>query len=178
MRPLSLHVSTLDNNEYTFFTYSFADLVSSDAPLTTDDNFEKYPLSPHAWLHRRYPDLPVTNLNHVSISLSSPGATFLTTMPDSPFVLLKSKARHQPYQGSIFCHLLSCFTCSQWSTVGQQPRFRRFMLTFMFVCHCAQSRYENHRGQRCFVLLSIKRITSTRRFLPGRTFELFSHKRP
>jgi hypothetical protein len=72
MRSLSLHVSALNDDEYTLFTSSFADLVASDASLTTDDHFEKHTVSvreARAWLRGRYPDLPVADLDQVNISL-------------------------------------------------------------------------------------------------------------
>ena len=69
MRSLSLHVSALNDDEYTLFTSSFADLVASDASLTTDDHFEKHTVSfreARAWLRGRYPDLLVADLDQVN----------------------------------------------------------------------------------------------------------------
>ena len=83
MRSLSLHVSALNDDEYSLFTSSFADLVASDPPLTTDDDFDKHTVSvreARAWLRGRYPDLSVTDLDQVTVSLSLSSATFLTTM--------------------------------------------------------------------------------------------------
>jgi len=49
MHSLSLHVSTLNDDEYTLFTSSFADLLVS--LLTTDDDFEKHTVcSPNSCL--------------------------------------------------------------------------------------------------------------------------------
>ena len=82
MRSLFLHVSALNDDEYTLFTSSFADIV---APPKTDDDFEKLTISireARAWLRGRYHDLPVTDLDQVRISLSPPPClpdTFLTT---------------------------------------------------------------------------------------------------
>jgi hypothetical protein len=75
MRSLFLHVSALNDDEYTLFASSFLDLVAPDASLTADDDFEKHTVSireARAWLRGRYPDLPVTDLDQVRISLSSP----------------------------------------------------------------------------------------------------------
>lgn len=72
MRSLSLHVSALNDDEYTLFTSSFADLVASDASLATDDHLEKHTVSvreARAWLRGRYPDLLVADLDQVNISL-------------------------------------------------------------------------------------------------------------
>jgi hypothetical protein len=83
MRSLSLHVSALNDDEYSLFTSSFADLVASDSPLTTDDDFDKHTVSvrvARAWLRGRYPDLSVSDLDQVTTSLSPSSATFLTTM--------------------------------------------------------------------------------------------------
>ncbi|KAI0290722.1 hypothetical protein BC826DRAFT_1025903 [Russula brevipes] len=68
MRSLFLHVSALNDDEYTLFTSSFLDIVASDAPLTADDDFEKHTVSireARAWLRGRYPDLPVTDLDQI-----------------------------------------------------------------------------------------------------------------
>jgi len=73
MRSLFLHVSALNDDEYTLFTSSFADLVAPDPPLKSDDDFEKLTVSireARAWLRGRYPDLPVSDLDQVRISLS------------------------------------------------------------------------------------------------------------
>jgi hypothetical protein len=73
MRSLFLHVSALNDDEYTLFTSSFADLVASDPPLKPDDDFEKLTVSireARAWLRGRYPDLPVSDLDQVRLSLS------------------------------------------------------------------------------------------------------------
>ena len=83
MRSLFLHVSALNDDEYTLFTSSFADLVAPDPPLKADDDFEKLAVSireARAWLRGRYPDLPVSDLDQVCISLSlALPNTFLTT---------------------------------------------------------------------------------------------------
>ena len=73
MRSLFLHVSALNDDEYTLFTSSFADLVAPDLPPNIDDDFEKLTVSireARAWLRGRYPDLPVIDLDQVRISLS------------------------------------------------------------------------------------------------------------
>ena len=80
---LSLHVSALNNDEYSLFTSSFVDLVASDSPLTTDDDFDKHTVSvrvARAWLRGRYPDLSVSDLDQVTTSLSPSSPTSLTTM--------------------------------------------------------------------------------------------------
>jgi hypothetical protein len=82
MRSLFLHVSALNDDEYTLFTSSFADLVASDPPLKSDDDFEKLTVSireARAWLRGRYPDLSVSDLDQVRFSLSPPPNSFLTT---------------------------------------------------------------------------------------------------
>jgi hypothetical protein len=68
MRSLFLHVSALNDDEYTLFTSSFADLVATDPPLKPDNDFEKITVSIHearAWLRGRYPDLPMSDLNQI-----------------------------------------------------------------------------------------------------------------
>jgi hypothetical protein len=85
MRSLFLHVSALNDDEYTLFTYSFADIVAPDLQPKIDDDFENPTVSiseARAWLRGRYPDLPVTDLEQVCISLLPPPClpdTFLTT---------------------------------------------------------------------------------------------------
>jgi hypothetical protein len=74
MRSLFLHVSALNDDEYTLFTSSFADLIASDLPLATDDDFEKLTVSireARAWLRGRYADLPITDLDAVRSPISS-----------------------------------------------------------------------------------------------------------
>jgi hypothetical protein len=85
MRSLFLHVSALNDDEYTLFTSSFTDIVAPDLSPKIDDDFEKLTVSireARAWLRGRYPDLPVTDLDQVRISVSPPPClpdTFLTT---------------------------------------------------------------------------------------------------
>lgn len=77
MRSLFLHVSALNDDEYTLFTSSFADLVAPDPPLKSDDDFEKLAVSireARAWLRGRYPDLPVSDLDQIlRLFPTSPG---------------------------------------------------------------------------------------------------------
>jgi len=73
MRSLYLHVSALNEDEYSLFTSSFTDLLASDTPLTTDADFEKQRVSireARAWLRGRYADLPVSDLDQVRIPFS------------------------------------------------------------------------------------------------------------
>lgn len=70
MRSLYLHVSALNDDEYSLFTSCFTDLLASDTPLTTDADFEKQKVSireARAWLRGRYVDLPVADLDQVRI---------------------------------------------------------------------------------------------------------------
>jgi hypothetical protein len=72
------HLSALNDDEYTLFTSSFADLIASDLPFPTDDDLEKQSVSlreARAWLRGRYADLPVTDLDAVRTYLSSPATT-------------------------------------------------------------------------------------------------------
>jgi hypothetical protein len=78
MRALSLHVSALNDDEYTLFTSSFADLIASDLSFPADDDFDKQSVSlreARAWLRGRYADLPVTDLDAVRTQFSSPVTT-------------------------------------------------------------------------------------------------------
>lgn len=133
MRSLSLHVSALNDDEYTLFTSSFADLVASDVPFTNDEEFEKQTVSvreARAWLRGRYPDLPMTDLDQVRISLSAPRCQlpYHGDLDPTP-VLPKSRSRHRSHQRAVFCHPSSCLACSWWSRVRQKPRFQtRFVL--------------------------------------------------
>jgi hypothetical protein len=80
MRSLFLHVSALNDDEYTLFTSSFADLVAPDPPLKSDNDLEKLTVSireARAWLRGRYPDL--SDLDQVRVPLSPPPDSFLTT---------------------------------------------------------------------------------------------------
>ena len=82
-------MSALNSDEYTLFTSSFAKLIASDAPPTTDDELEKHTASICMAGTPRYSDLSPTDLNRVScILLLAPGTSFLTTMP--PVLLLFS----------------------------------------------------------------------------------------
>lgn len=75
MRSLSLHVSALNDDEYTLFTSSFADLIASDLSPTSDDDFEKQTVSlreARAWLRGRYSDLPVADLDAVRTPILVP----------------------------------------------------------------------------------------------------------
>ncbi|KAF8260143.1 hypothetical protein EI94DRAFT_928884 [Lactarius quietus] len=68
MRSLYLHVSALNDDEYSLFTSSFTDLLASDPPLTSDADFEKQKVSireARAWLRGRYADLPVSDLDQI-----------------------------------------------------------------------------------------------------------------
>ena len=73
MRSLYLHVSALNDDEYSLFTSSFTDLLAFDIPLTNDADFEKQKVSireARAWLRGRYADLPVSDLDQVRILYS------------------------------------------------------------------------------------------------------------
>ena len=101
MRSLFLHVSALNDDEYTLFTSSFADLVASDPPLKSDDDFEKLTVSireARAWLRGRYPDLPVSDLDQVRIFLSlAPIQLFTHPLElDPALVPHKSRTRRDP----------------------------------------------------------------------------------
>ncbi len=81
MRSLFLHVSALNDDEYTLFSSSLADLLAPDPPPNTDDDFTKLTVSireTRAWLRGRYPDLAVSDLDQVRISISPQPNTFLT----------------------------------------------------------------------------------------------------
>jgi hypothetical protein len=76
MRSLYLHVSALNDDEYTLFSSSFTDLLAPDTPLTTDADFEKQKVSireARAWLRGRYVDLPASDLDQVRILFSCRG---------------------------------------------------------------------------------------------------------
>ncbi|KAI9462750.1 hypothetical protein F5148DRAFT_1212416 [Russula earlei] len=76
MRSLFIHISALNDDEYTLFTTSFADLVASDVPPTTDDDFEKHTVSireARAWLRGRYADLHISDLDDI-LRLFSPSS--------------------------------------------------------------------------------------------------------
>jgi hypothetical protein len=124
MRSLFLHVSALNDDEYTLFTSSFADLVAPDPPLQADDDFEKLAVSireARAWLRGRYPDLPVSDLDQVCISLSRLHFSHHLELDLAP-VPHKSRTRRDPYQGPVLCHPSSCLTCPRRSRVRQKPR--------------------------------------------------------
>ncbi|THH15000.1 hypothetical protein EW146_g5416, partial [Bondarzewia mesenterica] len=68
MRPLSLHVSALNDTEYSLFTSCLADLAAQDSPSNGDIHYEKLAVTPRevrAWLRGRYPDLPLHELDAV-----------------------------------------------------------------------------------------------------------------
>ncbi|TFY71108.1 hypothetical protein EVG20_g1882 [Dentipellis fragilis] len=68
MRPLVLHASALNDDEYELFTSSITDLVAPDPPPADDEHFEKVTISireARAWLRGRYPDLPVADLDEI-----------------------------------------------------------------------------------------------------------------
>ena len=97
------------NDEYTLFTSSFANLIASDAPPTTDDGFEKPTASICMAGTWRYSDLSVTDLNQVSIEYLTFGPRYQFSYHDAfgpAPVLLKSCARHQPYRGGQFFAIL------------------------------------------------------------------------
>jgi len=118
MRSLSLHVSALNEDEYFLFTSSFTDLLASDVPLTTDADFEKQTVfirEARAWLRGRYPDLPVSDLDQVRISVSSTlTCQFLnTTLLDITAFCPKPRARPHSQPGAVFCCPTPCPPCSR-----------------------------------------------------------------
>lgn len=69
MRPLSLHVSALNDDEYATFTSSLEDLAAPDAASPGEIHYEKLSVTSRearAWLRGRYPDLPLNDLDAVS----------------------------------------------------------------------------------------------------------------
>ncbi|KAH9955826.1 hypothetical protein BC827DRAFT_1234953 [Russula dissimulans] len=96
MRTLFIHVSALNDDEYTLFTSSFADLVASDIPLTTDDDFEKHTVTireARAWLRGRYSDLPVADLDQ-TLLLFSPSLGQDTTINRGQFFAILRLVLH------------------------------------------------------------------------------------
>ncbi|TFY77657.1 hypothetical protein EWM64_g6357 [Hericium alpestre] len=72
MRPLTLHASALNDDEYQLFTSSITDLLAPDAPPRDDAQFEKVSISireARAWLRGRYADLNVVDLDEVRTSV-------------------------------------------------------------------------------------------------------------
>jgi hypothetical protein len=76
MRPLTLHASALNDDEYNLYTSSILDLALngsnySDHSHTRDDTFyEQISVSvreTRAWLRGRYPDIQVSTIDAVRI---------------------------------------------------------------------------------------------------------------
>jgi hypothetical protein len=72
MRPLTLHASALNDEEYDLYTSSILDLALYDSNQSTgarDDAFyEQITVSvreTRAWLRGRYPTVPVTRIDAV-----------------------------------------------------------------------------------------------------------------
>lgn len=91
-RPLTLHVSALNDAEYTTYTASIHDIVETDAAHTPDyDKLAVGVREARAWLRGRYPALASSTLDSVRPCLSdlirlssrrrSSGCSLLTSDP-------------------------------------------------------------------------------------------------
>jgi hypothetical protein len=70
MRPLTLHVSALDDLEYNLYTTSLNDLVVSPDPSTVHDDAHYEAMSVgvrevRAWIRGRYPILQAADIDKV-----------------------------------------------------------------------------------------------------------------
>jgi hypothetical protein len=68
-RPLALHVSALNDEEYTLFTDSFRDLLADDTP-SAGIQYDAQSVSlreARAWLRGRYADIPLAALDEVGV---------------------------------------------------------------------------------------------------------------
>lgn len=65
MRPLTLHASALNDDEYALFTSSLADLVAPDPAPTEHEKPLISTREVRAWLRGRYAELPLSELDAV-----------------------------------------------------------------------------------------------------------------
>jgi hypothetical protein len=70
MRPLTLHVSALNDAEYQFYTSSLNDLLDPEPKTVKDDAYYDRAVvgvrEARAWLRGRYRDLNVNDIDTVS----------------------------------------------------------------------------------------------------------------
>ena len=78
MRQLSLHVSALNDLEYTAYTEALHDLISGDQPLSDDyENASVSAREVRAWLRGRYASIPLSDVDAVRTSLYSEALPFI-----------------------------------------------------------------------------------------------------
>lgn len=65
MRPLTLHASALNDDEYAHFTSSLAELVAPDPAPTEHEKPLISTREVRAWLRGRYAELPLSELDAV-----------------------------------------------------------------------------------------------------------------
>ncbi|KAI0309851.1 hypothetical protein OF83DRAFT_1157242 [Amylostereum chailletii] len=90
-RPLALHVSALNDEEYAFFTSSLADILAPDTFDLEDVHYEKLSVSireARAWLRGRYQDLSVSDLDQI-LRLFTPTASDNALTGNQFFALLR-----------------------------------------------------------------------------------------
>lgn len=81
MRQLSLHVSALNDLEYTAYTEALHDLTADDRPVPDDyENVSVGAREVRAWLRGRYPSMPLSDVDAVC-SPSTPRTSPCFTYP-------------------------------------------------------------------------------------------------
>jgi hypothetical protein len=115
MRPLTLHVSALSDAEYTFYTSAISDLAVASGDDSQHNNAYYENLSvgvreARAWLRGRFSDLPVSDIDVVSLTSWLTGIT----------------------------RVAQCLACLGLETISSEPGPHRFVIGRTVFC-CTQA---------------------------------------
>lgn len=88
MRQLSLHVSALNDLEYTAYTEALHDLIADDQPLSDDyENVSVSAREVRAWLRGRYASMPLSDVDAVRSFFMLRSSSSRQTPSDSQTIL-------------------------------------------------------------------------------------------
>ena len=115
MRQLSLHVSALNDLEYSAYTEALHDLIADDQPPSDDyQNVSVGAREVRAWLRGRYASMPLSDVDAVCSLF--PFRKFPSLYPPSdPQALLPKLERPGHIQcRAVFRSYAPCYPCKRW----------------------------------------------------------------
>jgi hypothetical protein len=122
MRQLSLHVSALNDLEYTAYTEALHDLIAGDQPLPDDyDNVSVSAREVRAWLRGRYASMPLSDVDAVCFLFVLRIFSLFHT-PSDPRTVLPHLERPGYLQcRAIFCSHAPRYSRKRWEGCLQDP---------------------------------------------------------
>jgi len=123
MRQLSLHVSALNDLEYSAYTEALHDLIADDQPPSDDyENVSVGAREVRAWLRGRYSSMPLADVDAVCSLFAFRKISSLSVSSD-PQTLLPHFERPGHFQRrTVFRSHAPCHPCKKWEGYLQDAR--------------------------------------------------------